>query len=567
MSDLLRTRCRRFLERSDETWKKEDMEDRIKALASHYHRGYGAPSPDPDIIHVNKVYPRVRTKVATLGARRPEVLVKARRVGFDQAAISAELLLNYLTRFMKYPMELRESLFYAALFPYGVLKLGMEKRAGMALPMMRAWHPKNFRCDPTLDTFRPAEGAWQAFRYRRSLAVLESSGLYKEKDLDALREIVGRDTRDWTPDTVDVWVTEHYLHPTPGKRDVHILVSADGYNERPFDPGDAVWIRDEAWTNAVGLPGRVLAFVPSPLTWNPVSPIELWLDQLKEGNLFRTLKVRAAQRSIPKTLADAQALGDEGLNAMESSEVKQIVPVKNPPPGGMEKVTAEMTSRPINTDILMGEMDAELTIQDIDGASGVQLGRSEPERGSTSATRDSLVETNFRLRGAQDQETWEDFLEDTYQSLLNLAQQHMSGDLWLKTTGTRERKMAREDIQLDADVVLAFASQQPRDRESERADSREFFTLLVNNPNVNQTALIRYLLQKQGDIKDIEGMMTALPPMPPGLGGPPLGGMGMPSPAEAPPMFDAAGMAGIAQEGVREGQTPLSLASLFRQAG
>lgn len=561
---ILEKRCSRFLERADKTWKDEDMQSRIEALSSYYHRGYGAPNPDENIIHVNKVYPRVRTRVASMHARRAEVLVKPRRAGFDQETISAELLLNYLTRYMKYSAEHREALFYAALYPYGVIKHVMEDRNGQQLPMQRAWHPKNFRCDPTMDTFRPHEGQWQAFRFRRSLAVLEASPLYDQKQLDKLRETVGRDMPGWTPETVEVWVTEHYLFPTPGKREVRIMVSADGYNDLPFASGDAVWIRNAKWTDVIGLPGRVLAFVPSPLTWHPISPIELWLDQLKLGNLFETLKVRAAQRSIPKTFVDANALGDMALDLLESSNVKQIIAVKTPPAGGMEKVSAEMVSSPINTDVIMSSMDAENHIQEIDGSSGVQLGRSEPERGSTSATRDSLIESNFRLRASQDQEIWEDFLEDNYQATLNLAQTHMTGEMWLKTTGMQERRLSKQDIRLDADVVLAFGSTQPRDREKERADANELFTLLVNNPFVNQAWLVRYRLQKQGDVKDIDGAMAGLPPAPPALGGMPApGGMGMP-PAAAPPL-DAASMAGVSTEAAQTGQSPLSLASLFRQ--
>ena len=567
--DVLTKRCRRFLEVADTLWKKEDMETRLKTLSSYYHRGHGADEPDPDIIHIQEVYPRVTTRVASMHARRPEVLVKPRRVGFDQAAIVSELLLNYLTRFLKWSNELREVLFYACLYPYGVMKLGMERepRTGFDLPMMRAWKPEHFRCDPTMDRFRPAEGQWQAFRYRRSLAVLEASGLYDEKGLDQLRERVGHDEPDWTPETTEVWVTEHFLFPAPGRRDVQIMVFADGYNDRPFDSGDTCLIRNEPWTKVVGLPGRVLAFLPSPMTWHPISPVEMWLPALIERNLFRTLKVRAAQRAIPKTLADANALGDEGLSALETSAVKQIVPVKNPPAGGLDKVTAKMESSEVSIDVLRGEDDAEMTIQDVDGASGVQLGRSEPQRGSTSATRDSLIESNFRLRSAQQQEIWEDFLEDTYQGALNLAQAHMSGDLWLKTTGTQERRLSREEIQLDADVVLAFGSTQPKDRITEREDARELFALLVNNPGINQVWLNRYVLQKQGDVKDIEGALQGLPPMPPQMGGLPgaPGPMGMPAPAGPPPPLDAGSMAAMATQGTQEGRTPLSMASLFRE--
>lgn len=563
---ILEKRCRSFLEHADRVWKKEDMQSRIDILSSYYHRGHGAPDPDPDIVHIQEVYPRVNTRIASMHARRPEVLVKPRRVGYDQPAISSELLLNYLTRFMKYSAEFREDLFYASLYMYGVVKLGMEKRGSLNLPTVRAWHPKDFRCDPTMDRFRPSEAQWHAFRYRRSLAILDASGLYDQKGLDALKETIGKDEPDWTPETTEVWVTEHFLHPNPGKKAVRIMVSADGYNERPFESADCVWIRNEPWTDVIGLPGRVLAFVPSPLTWNPISPVEMWLPALKLKNLFRTLKVRAAQRSIPKILVDANAMGDTGLDQLESAAVKQIISIKNPPPAGLDKAVVAMPAGDVNNDVLRGEEDAEATIQETDGASGVQLGRTESERGSTSATRDALVESNYRLRASQNQEMWEDHLEDIYQSVLNLAQAHMSGEMWLKTTGTQERRLSREEIQLDADVVLAFGSTQPKDREQERLDSRELHPLMVNNPFINQNAWHRYLLQKQGDIKDIDGMLAQVPPMPmgmPGMSGAPQG-MGMPP---AAPPLDAAGMTSAAVEGVETGQSPLSMAAMFRGQG
>ena len=565
-SEVLRKRCHRFLERADRVWSDEDMEDRIRVLSSHYHLGHGAPNPTPDIIRQNRVRPRTETRVASMHARAPEVLVRPMRAGFEQQAMSAELLLNYLTRHKKYNIELREWLFYASLYHYGIMKLGMETgNDGVSLPMMRAWHPKNFRCDPTMDKFRPAEGAWQAFRSRRSFGYLEATGLYDETSLDRLREEIGKDQKDWQPDTVECWVTEHYLFPVPGKRNVQIMVSADGYNEREFDPDARVWIREEAWTSAVGLPGVPLVFAPSPLKWFPIALPEFYLDQLALADLMRTLKVRAAQRSIPKTLADAQALGDEGLAALESSHVKQIVPVKNVPTSGMKSVVQDTVSQQVSNDVIMSEIDADNAIQEIDGSSGVQLGRSEPERGSTSATRDSLIETNFRLRAAQDQERWEDALEDAYQRTLNNAQANMKGDVWVKTTGMQERLLNKKEIQLDADVKMAFGSTQLRDRQQERDDARELFALLVNNPGVNQAWLNRYLLQKQGDVKDIDGALTVGPPPLSPLGMPPGSTPGSPAMPAAPP--DAAAMTGVAQGGVQTGQSALSLSSMFRQLG
>src|SRR3990167_6296182 len=130
-------------EASKKSWEKYEMESRIETLASHYHHGYGGEDAASNIVHVNMVYPQVRTDMSSMFAKRPEILARARRVHDEDAAKNAELMTNYLTRFMRYSAELREWLFWSRLTMYGVMKLGMEKRGELMLPMMRTVDPRD----------------------------------------------------------------------------------------------------------------------------------------------------------------------------------------------------------------------------------------------------------------------------------------------------------------------------------------------------------------------------------------------------------------------------------------
>ena len=264
MIESLKKRLIALHDESERIWKKDDMDARINKLAAYYDSSSVSMESDPTSPHevkVNKVYPRVRTAMSSLFAKRPEVLVKARRVQDEEFSKNAELTLNYLVRYMKYPAEIREWLFWARLTPYGVMKLSMEKKAGMVLPVMRTVDPRSYRSDPTLDRFRPEEGEWEEFKIERSLAYLTRSGLYEQKLLDELRDKInitgGTDVHD---ESIRVFLREHYIRDG---NDIIVATSANGFNDKGFDANDAVWIREEGFTKVIGLPGRGLSFIPS----------------------------------------------------------------------------------------------------------------------------------------------------------------------------------------------------------------------------------------------------------------------------------------------------------------
>jgi hypothetical protein len=193
MADKLHELLNDNLTKANLLLQKEGIEKRVNNLAKLYNtrpRISGSMpdfgEPDDPIIRVNKIYPNVRTAVAAMFAKNPEVLVRPRNQNGQDAARRAELLLNYLTYFMKYPKEIRLALTSARLFHYGVVKLGMASRQGLYLPSIEYWHPLAVRFDPHLEHFFPEDGRWCAFKFKKTIAALRENKDNDQSEIDRL---------------------------------------------------------------------------------------------------------------------------------------------------------------------------------------------------------------------------------------------------------------------------------------------------------------------------------------------------------------------------------------------
>ena len=79
MTESLKRRLIALHDESERIWKKDDMDARINKLAAYYDSSSEAKDSgiaNPEGVTVNKVYPRVRTAMSSLFAKRPEVLVR-----------------------------------------------------------------------------------------------------------------------------------------------------------------------------------------------------------------------------------------------------------------------------------------------------------------------------------------------------------------------------------------------------------------------------------------------------------------------------------------------------------
>lgn len=564
VSTALITRLTAIYNKAEEVYKQEEIGPRINKLARFYHYGYSgsteasdheaSDTDSPDQIHVNKVYPRVSAAMAQLYAKRPVVHALANRATDTNAAEVSEVLLNYCLRVQKQAKEFREALFWSRLTMYGCVKLGMEKWRGVSLPSVRAHDPRSVRVDVTMDRWRPEEGRWQAFKYKKSVSALRASGLYEERDVDRLCDQIIKDKKDhFHEETTDVWIWENYVYD--GNK-ILIATVAHGFDEKGFSQDDRVWIREGQFTNVIGLPGRFLTFVPSPKTWYPVSPVELWLDQLKEINVFRTQKVLAAEASNPKTLVDSGAFTEAELDKLEIPG-RGYIQVNS---GKLKDAMAVEPSASVNPDIYAGEREADDTITEIDGIGTAQLGVEAPNRGSVSATRDAIAQQNLSMRSGQNQEVWEEFVEDCLQGELALAQEHMKGDLFLRIVGQREMKMSREDIQGDIAVTIGIGSMGPQDDKEKKENANEFYAIASQNPLLNQNKVTKYWLMKQGDIKDFETWMAQPTLTPPG------GVPGMTPPGAGLPGDPGQALQQVGVTAQQTGAAPLSVASMLRDS-
>lgn len=539
---------------------RERMPRRIERLARLYNikPKVDAPGEDPEaIIRVNLVYPNVRTALSSIAAKNPEYLVRPRNELSVDFARNAELMLNYVTSYMKYSREFRHCLTNARLFHYGVVKLGMEKKNGMELPGIESWHPLSVRFDPHLEHFYPEDGRWVAFKFKKTIAALRENSFYKEKDLDTLAaKYMEKDGETFSEEKTEIILWEHYL-----KEGNKILVFTG-----EFEGSESTWIREGEFTNVIGLPSRVLTFSPAFDGWFPLSPVEQWIDiQMEFNALFSQLLVHAS-RAARKYGYDMTKVPEEERRGFESTEDGVFIGVR----GSVREAIQAIEHAPLSTDIYALNQRLEQLVQQISGIGSLQMG-AIPQTGSRSATEASIVQNNLSLRASDNQEVWEEFVAEVGQAVLNLAQAHMKGDLWMKITNAQWVQMTREQIVGDMDVRVSAGSTMPTDRQQEWGKAQELFTMFNNDPLINQIKLRNYTLSKQGDIRDITEWIQTPPPMPglPGMPGMEGAGMppGMPPMPELPsPEFGSPQLenAQIAQEGM--GQSPLENAAAWRGA-
>ena len=324
---------------------KENIERRVNNLAKLYNTkprvGGEIPNfgePDDPIIRVNKIYPNVRTSIASMFAKSPEVLVRPRNQNGQDAARRAELLLNYLTYFMKYPKEIRLALTSARLFHYGVMKLGMRDKAGLRLPSMEYWHPLSVRFDPHLEQFFPEDGRWCAFKFKRTIAALRDNKDYAEKDVDALAaKMMEKGGDSFSEEKTEIVLWEHYL-----KQGNKITICTG-----EFDGDGSVYIREGDFTAVAGLPIRVLTFAPAYDGWFPISPVEQFLDlQVEMNALFSQLLVHAS-RAARKFLYDKNKIDVTEREKFQSVEDQTAIAVDGSP----RDVCVPLESAALSTDI------------------------------------------------------------------------------------------------------------------------------------------------------------------------------------------------------------------------
>ena len=168
----------------------------------------------------------------------------------------------------------------------------------------------------------------------------------------------------------------------------------------------------------------------------------------------------------------------------------------------------------------------------------------------------------MRLRASDSQEIFEDWMESTFQGLLNLAQKHMKGPLWVRITGEKEVYIDTKEIEGNIDVIMAFASTLPKDEQSEWEKAKEFYELIAANPLANQERNLTELIKARKIRGGAEGWIVPQMPMapPPAAGAAP--GLGTTSPAGDP--FGADLLQMLAQQSVGEGQSALGSAASLR---
>lgn len=546
-----------FLTASNTILQKEGLESRVRFLAESYgssrsEQDIGWGFPKDTVIRVNKVHPIVRTQVATLYAKRPEFVARPATAESEGNVRFVEPFCNYLSRQQDQSNEIVLAATSASLFPYGVLKVGMDE-GPRGLPWI-SWVPcLSFRGDPTMESFDPEHGRWCAFRYKKTIAQMRVSGLYDQDKLDELAAKHMGASGSFSEDTDPVWLWEHYVYVSVEGRD-RLLVVVESQD-------DNLRIREDKFTDVIGLPCRVLQFTPSFDRHFPVAPPELWIEQQKELNAIRSNQLVHSDRAQRKLIYDETKITDpQEVLKFESVEPLVAIAAK----GGVRDAAGFVEQANLNSDVYQVEARINNDIQEIAGVGEIHLG-GQTNTGSRSATEASIVENTLRLRSSDRQDVFERFLERVMSAQLTLAQERMSPWLQLKITNEEWPTVSKDELKGRFTIILSAGSTLPTDRKGEWEKAKELFAMFKGDPEISQPKLKRYVLTKQGDIKDTGDWFVSAPlPAPPQPSPSSPGG----TPGLSPLPSDLAQRLNqVARQGFQGGASPLSLAARFRSIG
>ena len=543
-------RAQDFFDRADKVFKDEQIEETVDKFARMY-RSKKKDERDTEEITVNKIFPMVRTATASLFHKRPEIITKPRRPRDVRSAEQMELALNYLIRVKKYSVHLLRALRHATMFPYGTIKLGVEKGSG--IPWMEAVHPKDVRGDATRQRYKPEDGNFVAFRFVRTMKELRQSGEYVEGELNKLHDTLGRgsagiETYDEEVTPLSLW--EAYVKD---RNTIYIVTWANDTKLNLRKDG-------QTFTNVAGLPVRTLIFNEADDTHYPIALPEIVLDQLKEKNILRSAQVVHSERASRIVGYDINRIPPEERDKFQKNIPLQYIGTDGPP----KEVVQPIEHAGLPADTFNTEERVDEDIQEGFGMGSLQTG-AQSARPSRSATEAAIVENNLRARSSDRQEYWEEFVESTMQGVGSLMQKHLRDDLWMMITDDIPVRISHQEIQGDFDITVAASSTLPVDRGSEQEKAKmmwEMFSPLAfgppvpGMPGVKPEWLLRNTLAKLG-VKDTAEAMRPAPPMVPPAP------MLQPGPA-GPPAPDAGQRMGMMGQALQQG-SPLSMAAGFRR--
>lgn len=175
-----------------------------------------------------------------------------------------------------------------------------------------------------------------------------------------------------------------------------------------------------------------------------------------------------AERSVPSTLFDSQAISEADASKIENSTHQEFIAVTHVKGDDLKKAFA---GKPVpNVDPMV--FDTRSTVVDMERISGVQEALSSAISTPKTATEAKIEQTGFTSRTNSDRDTLEDMLQELGEYTLEVAVQALPPEDVARLAGPKAfwpAGMAAEDILTMAEVEIKAGTTGKPDEEGERA--------------------------------------------------------------------------------------------------
>lgn len=486
------------------------------------------------------------------------------------AARAKENLINWRWRQLQINAQVRRCLMDSFTAPFAVMKLGYtlttEKvdlpdqpgEEGTRLlevnesikaqsPFAVRWSPNDFRVDPEARYPDLSDAGWIAFGWLGRLDDLKRNPKYHNtRDLKASVEIktdyalgsrsvnqtLGRESSDdWQ--RVQLWE----IHD---RREGKIITLANDHDKA---------LQYDDWPSWMGetFSAETLVFTEHPDTL--YGPPDLWqiTGQQDQYNEIAAMISNHVRRFLRKYIAQRGAFDEKEMEKFISPIDGLVIEVDGRPSESVEP----LKDAPIPVDWWQSRVNVR---EDHDRISGIgDFVRGVAEKVDTAAEA-NIIQGNMNVRTGDSRNIVEDFAERISRQVLRIDSATLDVPTVIPVIGP-DGAMAlgqflhiqtRETMLAEADVEVEIGSMQPINEASQKAEMREMYMTLRNDPLIDQFALRKeYLARFHNTIPDGERLLIPKemfmqvaqtlgggpPGSAPGPGGPP----GSPSPSGAPP--------------------------------
>ncbi len=462
-------------------------------------------------------------------AMQPVQIVNGKPVAVLDVAKAKSALINWRWRELRMVKQVRRVITDALLAPFGIMKIGYEMASekvdlpegdspaemiepneliSAEAPYAVRWSPTQFRVDPEARYPDLTDASWVAFGSLHRLEDVKRTERFKNtRELKATVQV----KRDWPSGTARrITQTEAIGTDDDGlrvqlwecwnKRTNMRIVLADEHDKA---------LEYVEWPQAIhGFPAETLCFTEHPdLVYGPPD-LKQVLGQQDAYNRINAMVLNHTNRFVRKWVTTRGAFDEKELEKLQL------------PIDGLHIETDGNTK-----DAIMAVPDAPIPVdwwqtranfrEDHDRVSGIaDFVRGVAEKVDT-ATEAAALQANLNVRTNDTRATVEDFAERVSRKLLDIDVQTINLPAAIPVI-TPEGAIAlrdyvhvqdRETLLAHSEVEVEIGSMQPINEQTQKRDALELFTLLKNDPLVNQFKLRQLLVPAYREhVPDVESL-------------------------------------------------------------